>query len=420
MGKAIFELRRQEATKNNVSVIENEIASRADNEFDALLCKDVVCREVDGTSVLVGKEMLKRLPHIVEDFAPSPQIAIIYLSDVAHIARKLSVAMSHAGWRVYEMSMPDEAKLTEQNKLLLSVPEYIRFIIAIGSGRISELCALVAKKQNIDFGIYATAPSTDSYISAVKAPKFVVADELELQSCPKQLVAAGVGIVLSQPLKEFERRIESLLFETIYSGQIGKNASKIRAKRIMLEDGTVDVIELFWQLVDLSKQNKRQSFVASAEILADILARADGKRYFGEYVFVASYLIAGFYSAYLSGDCSDVLLPPDKVKTMKLLEKKCGFNYFSLVKRIDILSINSYFRIKYILSEYRKDLLDELSDLNFKSAQKFWRRQYADAGFWLSNTFCVKELLSLMSLSGELAGGLLGFAKASGALENYI
>jgi hypothetical protein len=64
--------------------------------------------------------------------------------------------------------------------------------------------------------------------------------------------------------------------------------------------------------------------------------------------------------------------------------------------------------------------LKSLNSLDFKTAQKFWRRQYADAGFWLISTFSSRELLTLLALSGELAGGILGFAKASGALENYI
>ncbi|HKL94754.1 MAG TPA: iron-containing alcohol dehydrogenase [Clostridia bacterium] len=415
MEKSIFEMSRQ----NAFEIAENEVAAELDNEVDSLLNSDVVCREIDGVSVMVGKDMAKKIPHFVSEFSLCPQVAILYIDDIAHIARELVILMNNSGFRVFEMSLPKNKSITEQYKMLDDIPDFVRFTLGVGSGRICELCALYSKRQNLDFALFATAPSSDCYLSYEKTPKFVAADEEILNNCPKQLIAAGTGIVLSQPLKEFERKVEGLLFETTFGDEI-KKKPKIFTKSIILEGEIVDAVELFWKLAEISKQNKRQSFVSSAEILADVIARANGSRVLGEYVFMASYLLAGYYFCFLSSDCQDVLLPPDKVKTMKLLEKKCGFDYFSLVKRIDILSINKYFRIKYIINEYRKDLLSSLCDLDFKSAQKFWRRQYSDAGYWLSKTFSAKELLTLLSLSGELAGGILGFAKASGALENYI
>ncbi|MCI5820043.1 MAG: hypothetical protein MRZ86_05615, partial [Acidaminococcus sp.] len=116
----------------------------------------------------------------------------------------------------------------------------------------------------------------------------------------------------------------------------------------------------------------------------------------------------------------DVLLPPDKIKSMKLLEKKCGLSFNLLLKRIDFLTVNSYFRIKYILEEYRLDLLSCLEEIDYSTSQRRWRRIYDDAGFWLKENFSSKELLSIMALAGETSKGLLGYAKATGALEDYI
>lgn len=413
MEKSIFEMGRQNAEE----IAEKEVAATVDAEVNSLLNSNVVCRKIDGVAVMVGKEMARKLPHFVSEFSLSPQIAVVYIDDIAHIAREIVILLNSSGFRVFEMSIPKNLSIAQQDKMLDAIPDFVHFTLGVGGGRICELCALFTTRQDSDFAIYATSPSTDSLLSAARSPKFVVADELVLDSCPKQLIAAGVGIVLSQPLKEFEREVECLLYET--TCMTAKKPRK-SVKPIILDNEAVDTGELFWRLAEISKQNKQQSFLSSAEILADVIARAEGSRLLGEYEFVASYLLSCYYFCFLSSNPQDVLLPPDKVKTMKLLEKKCGFDYFSLVKRIDILSINKYFRMKYIINEYRKDLLSKLSDLEFKSAQKFWRRQYADAGYWLSNTFSANELLTLLALSGELAGGILGFAKATGALEYYL
>jgi hypothetical protein len=418
MGKAVFEQHRAEADKlYNYAA---EIAADVDGETEQKSC-DAVCREIGGVPVMVWRNISKRLPEILKERAPSPQIALIYLDDVADIARGVAIALANSGFKIFEMSLPAGERQSEQCKMLCGVPDYIKFALAVGSGRICSLAANLCKRARLEFGILATAPSTDCFLTCETQPAFIAADPDILSACPRQLIAAGAGILLSQPLKEFERKVEALLYETAndYIRKADKAAENEPSLQIQIP-ATADATELFFKLIELSAKHRDENFVSSAEIMADILMRADGSRYLGEYVFIASYLLAGFYASYLKNDCEDVLLPPDKVKTMKLLEKKCGYNFYSLVKRIDIFSANSYFRIKYIIGEYREDLLKSLNSLDFKTAQKFWRRQYADAGFWLISTFSSRELLTLLALSGELAGGILGFAKASGALENYI
>lgn len=414
MGKAIFE---QSMEKDR----EFEIAASIDDECS--FCE----REFDGVKVTVCADMKSRLPDIMKEYVKVQQVAVVYIDDVVEIARSVALKLNISGWRVFELSLPRDKKAENQAEMLSDIPDYIKFVLAVGSGRISELAAGFGSKHDCEFALFATAPSTDCFLNLSKLPSFIVADSNVLKNCPKSLIAAGVSILLSEPLKEFERGVESLLYETSFAVSDIKMTNKF-AYEIMTNDYSVDAVELFFKLLRLSSSNNKNKFVSSAEILATILSRTDGSRNLGEYVFVASYLLASFYISYLtlptestSENCvADIMMPPDRIKTMKLLEKKCGMDFCTLVKRVDIFPSSSYFRIKYMINEYREELLKSLNSLDFRAAQKFWKRQYSDAGFWIQETFTAKELLSLMSLSGELAGGLLGFAKASGILENYI
>ena len=84
------------------------------------------------------------------------------------------------------------------------------------------------------------------------------------------------------------------------------------------------------------------------------------------------------------------------------------------MQAFDIFDVSGYFRINYILGEYRMDLLAELSSVDLGGAERKWRRMYPDAGFWMKSAFTSRDILRAMSLAGEFSGGLLGFAAATG------
>ncbi len=372
-------------------------------------------KEFGNTTVAVCNNTIERFPKLLSMFAKNYQIAVVSLDDVCDISRNLSFQLGKAGWKVFEMTIAKHLPIQEQMRQIFELPERLRFVIGVGTGRIVELCSLLAEKENLEFGIFLTAPSTDYVLNVQKKPVFVLADKQVLAESPKNLVASGVGILLSESLRQFEKRVEMLFYDVNFAkkGQTENN-------KLFFDKNHVDNEKLFWRLIEISNDKSSESFVSSGEVFAEVMLRAYKKRTYGEYLFVASYMLSLFYKKFLESPAIDALLPPDHIKTMKLLENECGYDFNSLVKRIDILPVNVYFRIKYIISEYRYDLISELENENFAESQKIWRRQYQDAGFWMKQHFSTRELQSLMSLSGELAGGILGFAKMSGCLENYI
>ena len=63
------------------------------------------------------------------------------------------------------------------------------------------------------------------------------------------------------------------------------------------------------------------------------------------------------------------------------------------------------------------DLLEKLSGIDLHGMQRFWRRLYPDAGYWLKSEISAKEMLHTLALAGAQSDNLLGYAYASGILK---
>ena len=160
--------------------------------------------------------------------------------------------------------------------------------------------------------------------------------------------------------------------------------------------------------------------VYAPDVTADMLrsiacARGRVPRRKGEYVFVAACALAAFYKAYLSSPAIDTLVPADHGAADEIA-RLAGGKRGNILQAFDIFGGSGYFRINYILGEYRMDLIAELASCDLTSAERKWRRMYEDAGFWMKSAFTSADMLRAMALAGELSGGLLGFAAGTGFL----
>ena len=180
----------------------------------------------------------------------------------------------------------------------------------------------------------------------------------------------------------------------------------------------VDNAELAYMLLKASSEKCGDD---SADKMAKLLyakALSQGKkpRLLGEYKFLCASLITAFYSAFLGAPSIDAM-PPACVSDALDEIASLPFGVSNESKCVDFFDINGYFRINYILSEYRMDLLEKLSGIDLHGMQRFWRRLYPDAGYWLKSEISAKEMLHTLALAGAQSDNLLGYAYASGILK---
>ena len=291
------------------------------------------------------------------------------------------------------------------------IPVHTRFVIGIGAGRIAGEVRRKSTALGVDCALVFSAPTTDTILSPNQSRNLnaVFLDRGLIDSCPKECIASGWGIILSEPLRNFE---------DYYAERVLDEKDNI-ANNLCLSCEN-NRINLAYCLLSLSATRLYQD---NASIMAEVLfdnARRGGRkpRLMGEYKFISASVIACLYESYLSSPSIDCAIPPAHDLGIDDLAKFTGRSMSNLLKAFDFFQIDGYFRVGYILSEYRLDLLEKLRAVDFHSAQKRWRRIYPDAGYWLKGAFTTKLLYTAMRLSAEIGHGLLryilesGFAKA--------
>ena len=357
-------------------------------------------RTLAKTDVISGCDLVEQITRYFAHTLAEGAICVIYDRNVTELAERVTQEFKLSGYRVFVQAVSSIRSAGEVQSLV--IPEYVRHIFAVGAGTASEYAKKYAKSLGIDWSLYLTAPSTDTVLLGT-APKTVFIDESVLINCPFECKAAGYGILFSQPLSAFE----SLFAKKV----LARNAGEVSIPSQEVNSLT----ELAMALLEISLTYKKDSAQIMSEVLyANAVKRGQTPRLIGEYKFLASACITAFYSSFLGAPSIDTMPPACReVAADRLLSLGVAGNRS---KSVDFFDTNSYFRISYILSEYRTDLLDKLGSIDFHTSQRFWRRLYPDAGYWLKGEITCRTLIDCLTLAGYGSDNLLGFAYASGIL----
>ena len=358
------------------------------------MCDIVRKDDINGTEIFVTNNV-GQVKEMISQYIDGGLVAILYDVKLKEYADSLARCFKGGNHLVLTTCIIDE------------IPTHTRFIVGVGAGRISEDVRRMATSLAIDCALVFSAPTTDTILTSngLKGYKAVFLDEELISTCPKECVASGVGIILSEPLRRFEDYyLDKVLDEKQCDDTIGA----------LTQDN--DRINIACRLLELSAT---RTYTDNATIMAGVLydsARRYGTptRLLGEYKFVSASVIACLYESYLSSPSIDCTIPPAHDLKLDALQRLTGRAMSNLLKAFDFFEIDGYFRVGYILSEYRLDLLEKLRAVDFHSAQKKWRRLYSDAGYWLKGAFTTKSLLTALRLSAEISHGLLRFIAESG------
>lgn len=358
-------------------------------------------RTLAKTDVIIGRELVREVTPYFSHTIAEGAVCILYDRNVTALAEDITAEFKRAGYRVFMRAVSSKRHQREDDSDI-TVPEYVRHIFAIGAGTAASYAKRFAGDMDIPWSIYLTAPSTDTIMCGI-APNTVFIDENVLNNCPFECKASGYGILFAQPLCVFESMFAKKVL-AINEGELNNPVQEIS-----------DMSELAFALLEISLTYRRDSAQIMSDILyADALKRGRTPRLIGEYKFLAGACITAFYSSFLGAPSIDVMPPAcreaaaDRLASIGVLPNSS--------KNVDFFDTNSYFRISYILGEYRTDLLDKLGSIDFHKSQRFWRRLYPDAGYWLKGEITCRNLTDSLMLAGHESGSLLGFAYASGIL----
>ncbi|MBO8435320.1 MAG: sn-glycerol-1-phosphate dehydrogenase [Tyzzerella sp.] len=167
--------------------------------------------EMGIDEVIIGSNLLEKIPEIVEKYHMGKQVFVvmdqmIYGLYGEKIENTLKKADYKAKMNVFKDKtvLPNEMALAE---MLINIEEGTQWILAIGSGAVTDLSRYLSYKMNIPYVSVPTAASMDGYTAdsallllnglkqTCKAtyPKIIIGDTTILKGTPQILLAAGFG-----------------------------------------------------------------------------------------------------------------------------------------------------------------------------------------------------------------------------------
>ena len=367
-------------------------------------------RTVKDTDIFIGSKIIKEILPRVRTVFEEGALFVIYEEEQKDVAEALMQELKRGGYRVFASEIKAD-DCSGENVDIETIPEYVRFVFGVGEAKASRVAKRVCNAKNIDWALFMCTPSCDE-IMREKSPKQVFIDAEIIDKSPKECVASGYGLLLASSFTAFERVFANKVLSAENQDMTAEKQTNVTACT------KVDNAELAYMLLKASSEKCGDD---SADKMAKLLyakALSQGKkpRLLGEYKFLCASLITSFYSAFLGAPSIDAM-PPAYVSDALDEIASLPFGVSNESKCVDFFDINGYFRINYILSEYRMDLLEKLSGIDLHGMQRFWRRLYPDAGYWLKSEISAKEMLHTLALAGAQSDNLLGYAYASGILK---
>lgn len=110
------------------------------------------------------------------------------------------------------------------------------YILAVGSGSVNDICRMVSYRLGIEYGVCATAPSMDGYISVVapllvnhkkiiytcSTARHIIIDLNICAQAPYELLVAGVGDMIGKYIALLDWELSHMLTKEYYCPEIAK------------------------------------------------------------------------------------------------------------------------------------------------------------------------------------------------------
>lgn len=185
--------------------------------------------------IYVGSGLVPNIPGYIRARGLGTHCVLVADNNTYEVAgRRVSETLRGAGFDVIECVIvrdghmePDECAVGE---VLLSIQPETEFLVAVGSGSITDTTRVNAARTGLPFVSVGTAPSMDGYTSVVApltfkglkihrngpCPEIIVCDTEILRTAPLDMVRAGVGDVLGKFIAKCDWMIGNIINDEPY------------------------------------------------------------------------------------------------------------------------------------------------------------------------------------------------------------
>ena len=191
--------------------------------------------------IYVGKGLIPRLPEYIARRSLGTHCVVVCDENTFKVAgEQVYQVLKNAGYDAILLKFVREGELVPDERtigeLLLTIQPETEFLVAVGSGSITDTCRVNAARCKLPFVSVGTAPSMDGYTSVVAplilrgtkihragpCPEIIVCDLQVLATAPLEMVRSGVGDVLGKYIAIADWQIGSVINDEPYCPTCGE------------------------------------------------------------------------------------------------------------------------------------------------------------------------------------------------------
>ena len=180
--------------------------------------------------IYIGRDLIRRVPEYIAKRGLGRHCVLVADDNTYAVAGgDVERALLNAGFTVIPCvihrqgdMLPDDLSCGE---VLLSITRETEFLIAVGSGTVTDTTRINAERTGLPFVSVGTAPSMDGYASAVApllhrglkiqrpavCPEIIVCDLDVLATAPMAMIASGVGDVLGKYIAKADWQLGQII-----------------------------------------------------------------------------------------------------------------------------------------------------------------------------------------------------------------
>ncbi|MBQ4581074.1 MAG: sn-glycerol-1-phosphate dehydrogenase [Clostridia bacterium] len=180
--------------------------------------------------IYIGKNLLARIPEYIRKRGLGTNCVLVADDTTYRVAgADVERALIEAGFTVVPCVIHREGDMLPDDiscgEVLLSITRETEFLIAVGSGTVTDTTRINAERTKLPFVSVGTAPSMDGYASAVApllhrglkiqrpavCPEIIVCDLDVLATAPLPMIASGVGDVLGKYIAKADWQLGAII-----------------------------------------------------------------------------------------------------------------------------------------------------------------------------------------------------------------
>ncbi len=209
--------------------------------ISGLSCSCGLSHQKPQQDIYVGEGIIKNVPMYIKRRALGHKCVLVCDQNTYEVAaRAVEKYLLEAGFSVTLCKIVRDGKMvpdeTAVGEAVMSLSRDTEFMVAVGSGCVTDVTRVTSVTANIPFVSVGTAPSMDGYTSIVaplifkgakvhksgKCPEIIVCDLAVMSKAPEAMFVSGVGDVLGKYIAKADWVLGSIINDEVYCPSCGQ------------------------------------------------------------------------------------------------------------------------------------------------------------------------------------------------------